>query len=119
LHRISGASIPRCHRREKLVAARDHWLNPPELVDIVPEVVPGFPDRILPKNPAAAVTLKTRTLTNLTNQRATPAGAWLDALHADLDAAVAAADGWPADISTDDALTRLLALNLQRHARQR
>jgi hypothetical protein len=35
-------------------------------------------------------------------------------LHAALDAAVAAAYGWPADIATDDALARLLALN---HAR--
>jgi hypothetical protein len=31
-----------------------------------------------------------------------------------LDAAVAAAYGWPADIAADDALARLLALN---HAR--
>jgi len=32
----------------------------------------------------------------------------------DLDAAVAAAYGWPADISEEDALERLLALNLER-----
>jgi hypothetical protein len=31
-----------------------------------------------------------------------------------LDRAVAAAYGWPEDISTDDALARLLALNLER-----
>ena len=31
-----------------------------------------------------------------------------------LDRAVAAAYGWPEDISTDDALARLLALNLGR-----
>ena len=90
------------------------WLNPPDLVDRVPEVVAGFPDRIIAKNPVAAATLKTRTLTNLYNTRGTPAGAWLDALHARLDAAVAAAYGWPADISTDDALAALLALNLHR-----
>jgi hypothetical protein len=30
------------------------------------------------------------------------------------DAAVAAAYGWPADIAEDDALARLLALNLDR-----
>jgi hypothetical protein len=34
--------------------------------------------------------------------------------HRDLDAAVAAAYGWPADISEDKALSRLLALNLER-----
>lgn len=46
--------------------------------------------------------------------RRTPDGAWIDALHAALDQAVAAAYGWPEDIATDDALARLLALN---HAR--
>lgn len=96
--------------------ARTRWLIPPELVEIVPEEVAGFPDRILPKNDAATATLKTRTLTALYNTRGTPAGTWLDNLHAALDAAVAAAYGWPADISTDDALARLLALN---HARSR
>lgn len=44
-----------------------------------------------------------------------PEGAWLDPLHQRLDAAVAAAYGWPADIAMDDALARLLALN---HARK-
>jgi hypothetical protein len=34
--------------------------------------------------------------------------------HRDLDAAVAAAYGWPADISEDEALARLLALNRAR-----
>ena len=28
---------------------REAWLNPPDLVNIVPEVVPGYPDRILPE----------------------------------------------------------------------
>lgn len=80
----------------------------------MPEVVPGFPDRIVPRNAAAAQALKKRTLTNLYNTRGTPEGAWLDALHRRLDEAVAAAYGWPADISPDDALAALLALN---HAR--
>lgn len=97
-----------------LTEARDRWLNPAELVDHVPEVVPGFPDRIVPRNEAAAQALKKRTLTNLYNMRGTPEGAWLDALHRRLDEAVAAAYGWPADISPDDALAALLALN---HAR--
>ena len=102
-----------------LTEARDRWLNPPELVEIVPEIVPGFPDRIVPRNPAAAAILKKRTLTALYNTRSSPEGAWLDNLHRALDAAVAAAYGWPADISTDDALARLLALNHDRAGNQK
>ena len=94
----------------RLDELRTDWLNPTDLVEIVPEVVPGYPDRILPKNAAAAAILKKRTLTNLYNERP----AWLDNAHRDLDAAVAAAYGWPANISDEDALARLLALN---HAR--
>ena len=97
-----------------LVEARERWLNPPDLVERVPEVVPGFPDRILPRNEAAAKALKGRTLTKLYNTRGTPEGAWLDALHRRLDEAVAAAYGWPPDIGEEDALAALLALN---HAR--
>jgi len=50
---------------KRLDELRSNWLNPPDLVDIVPEVVPGYPDRILPKNEKAAAELKKRTLTNL------------------------------------------------------
>jgi len=99
-----------------LVEARDRWLNPADLVETVPEVVPGFPDRILPRSPAAAQALKPRTLTKLYNTRGTPEGAWLDGLHQQLDEAVAAAYGWPADISEEDALGALLALNQARPA---
>ena len=97
-----------------LVEARNRWLNPADLVETVPEVVPGFPDRILPRNAAAAQALKARTLTKLYNTRGTPEGTWLDGLHQKLDEAVAAAYGWPATISEEDALAALLALN---HAR--
>ena len=100
-----------------LVDARDRWLNPPELVDIVPEVMPGFPDRLMPKDPAAAITLKERTLTSLYNMRGTSEGTWLDNLHRALDEAVAAAYGWSADITEDEALARLWALNLKRSER--
>jgi len=103
----------------ELVAKRDAWLNPPELVDIVPEVVPGYPDRMIPKDARAAAILKGRTLTNLYNTRGTPAGMWLDNLHRALDAAVAAAYGWPADLADDDVLARLLALNHERAAQER
>ena len=72
-------------------------------------MVPGYPDRILPKDTAAAAILRERTLTNLYNQRPQ----WLADAHRDLDAAVAAAYGWPADIAEEDALAKLLDLNLR------
>lgn len=100
----------------ELVAARDRWLNPVDLITWQPEVVPGFPARPQPISDAAATALKKRTLTSLYNTRGTPEGAWLDSLHQRLDVAVAAAYGWPADISREDALAALLVLNLQRSA---
>jgi len=108
---------------KRLDDLRRAWLNPPDLVEIVPEVTPTaapgeaprrYPDRILPKNVEAAVKLKERTLTNLYNERPR----WLADAHDALDRAVAAAYGWPEDIATDDALQRLLALNLARAAAQ-
>ena len=59
---------------------------------------------------AAAREIKKRTLTNLYNQRPQ----WLANAHANLDSAVAAAYGWPADISEKDALGELLEMNLAR-----
>jgi type II restriction/modification system DNA methylase subunit YeeA len=91
---------------------RENWLNPPEWVDRVPEVVPGYPDRIIPK-PEHAAELKKRTLTNLYNQRPT----WLDNAHKALDASVAAAYGWPdysPEMAEEEILARLLAVNLER-----
>jgi type II restriction/modification system DNA methylase subunit YeeA len=96
----------------RLDELRNNWLNPADLVRRGPEVVPGFPDRILPINSAAAEKLKKRTLTNLYNERP----AWLVAAHKDLDNAVAAAYGWPADLSDDEVLAKLLELNLARAA---
>ena len=96
----------------RLNKLRENWLNPPGWVDRVPEVVPGYPDRILPK-PEHAAELKKRTLTNLYNQRPT----WLDNAHQALDVAVATAYGWedynPA-MPDEEILGRLLALNLER-----
>ena len=60
-------------------------LNPPDLVDIVPEVVPGYPDRIQPRTEEAATILRNRTLSNFYNERPQ----WLSDAHRDLDAAVA------------------------------
>ena len=97
-----------------LVSARDRWLTPPELVERIPEVVPGFPDRLLPRDAAAAAVLRRRTLTALYNTRGAPEGAWLDGLHQTLDKAVADAYGWSADPPDDEVLGRLLALNHER-----
>ncbi len=93
---------------QRLVELRDRWLNPPEWVECLHEPVPGYPTRPGPRDEAATTALKTRTLTNLYNARPT----WLADAHATLDAAVATAYGWPTDISDDDALAELLALNL-------
>jgi type II restriction/modification system DNA methylase subunit YeeA len=97
-----------------LVEKRDLWLNPPDLIQRIPEVVPGYPDRIVPRDAKAAAILKTRTLTNLYNTRGTPEGTWLDTLHRELDEAVAAAYGWPADLPDHEVLACLLALNRAR-----
>ncbi len=91
-----------------LVQLRDRWLNPPEWVEWVDEPVPGYPKRPVPRDAAAEKELKKRTLTNLYNARPQ----WLANAHAALDAAVAAAYGWDADISEEDALGKLLDLNL-------
>ena len=93
-----------------LVTLRNRWLNPPEWVEWVAEPVPGYPKRPVPRNADAATALKQRTLTKLYNARPT----WLSHAHEALDAAVAEAYGWPVDISEDDALAALLALNLER-----
>ena len=63
-------------------------------------------------NPAglSATELRRRTLTNLYNQRPT----WLDNGHRTLDAAVADAYGWPADLPDGEILELLLELNLER-----
>ena len=70
---------------------RENWLNPADV---------------------SAAELRRRTLTNLYNQRPT----WLANAHATLDAAVADAYGWPAALSGEEILERLLALNLERAA---
>jgi type II restriction/modification system DNA methylase subunit YeeA len=72
-----------------LVSKRDAWLNPQN---------------------ASEAELRKRTLTNLYNQRPT----WLDQAHRALDEAVFAAYGWPATLTDDEILQRLLDLNHQR-----
>jgi hypothetical protein len=81
-----GAIAAAARRLDEL---RRGWLDPP-----------GMPDE----------ELRLRTLTNLYNERP----AWLRDIHARLDEDVLAAYGWSADITDEDLLSRLLALNLER-----
>jgi hypothetical protein len=76
-----------------LVRQRDAWLNPPD---------------------ATEDDLKSRTLTKLYNDRAAGKATWLDNLHRALDQAVFAAYGWPPNLTTQEVLARLLALNQER-----
>ena len=79
----------------ELNGLRENWLNPVDMFG----------------GPALnADQLRRRTLTNLYNDYPS----WLANAHAILDAAVAAAYGWPADLPDAEALQRLLALNLER-----
>ena len=84
---------------------RDRWLNPPEWVD---ESVSGCPKRSVARDEEKARMLNARTLTNLYNARPQ----WLTDVHAALDATVAAAYGWDAEIDEEVALNELLKLNL-------
>jgi hypothetical protein len=104
VHRpLAGSDAKRAQRRpaalcrvaaiaeaaRELVRLRDTWLNPAG---------------------ADEAELKRRTLTNLYNQRPT----WLDQAHRRLDIAVFDAYGWPYDLTDEQILERLLALNLER-----
>jgi hypothetical protein len=116
---------------EDLDELRGRWLNPPEWTKTDVLEFPGSVDgpwaryvhepdgggigtvrwpRLVPRGPDCTASLKTRTLTNLYNQRP----AWLDLAHQKLDAAVFAAYGWDPDISDEELLERLLSLNLRR-----
>ncbi|WP_353573138.1 class I SAM-dependent DNA methyltransferase [Candidatus Albibeggiatoa sp. nov. BB20] len=99
---------------KKLNEMRQNWLNPPEWVKREPEIVKGYPDRILPIDDDAAKQFKKRTLTNLYNEKPP----WLVNLHKNLDDAVATAYGWPTDLSDDEILQKLLELNLGRSEKE-
>ncbi len=131
---------PTAAQRDAIAAAakeldtlRTNWLNPPEWTQQEILTFPGSVDgpwsryvtepnskgigtvrypRVVPADDAAAKKLAKRTLTNLYNERPT----WLDLAHERLDEAVFAAYGWPADLSDNDLLARLLALNLEQAA---
>jgi hypothetical protein len=120
---------------KELNELRERWLNPPEwTVERILEF-PGSasgpwsryvvkPDkngvgtvrypRLEPRDAECAANLKKRTLTNLYNELP----AWLDLAHKKLDAAVAVAYGWPADLTDEQILERILALNLERAAEE-
>ncbi len=123
---------------KELNELRERWLNPPEWTETRTLEFPGsvtgpwaryvdaatvnaktgigtvrFP-RLEPRDADSAAKLKKRTLTNLYNERP----AWLDLAHKKVDAAVAAAYGFPADLSDEQILERLLALNLERAAEE-
>jgi type II restriction/modification system DNA methylase subunit YeeA len=97
----------------QLNTMRENWKNPPELVDLVPEVVPLYAPQAVPKNEAASALLKKRTLTNLYNEKPQ----WLRHAHDNLDAAVASAYGWEWPLADDEILKRLFDLNQERRGR--
>jgi hypothetical protein len=94
---------------------RQAWLYPHDLIVTRPEIIPGFPDRLLPRDETARALLGARTLTALYNDPPE----WLVEVHKELDAAVAAAYGWPAEISEHDAIEAQLRLNQARSAEQK
>ena len=123
---------------KELNELRECWLNPPEWTVekvlefpgstggpwqryLAPKTVDAktgigmvrYP-RLEPRDADCAAKLKDRTLTKLYNERP----AWLDLAHKKLDAAVAAAYGWPEDLSEEQILEKLLALNLERAAEE-
>jgi hypothetical protein len=87
----------------ELVEQRDRWLNaaPSVLSDTSPKSKNDLEEEGRRQK---------RTLTNLYNQRPT----WLDLAHKKLDEAVFKAYGWEGDLSDEEILERLLALNLER-----
>jgi type II restriction/modification system DNA methylase subunit YeeA len=78
-----------------------------EAIGVVARELVEQRDRWLKPESATPAELKKRTLTNLYNARPT----WLDLAHKKLDAAVAAAYGFPPDLSDDQILARLLEMN--------
>jgi len=132
-HRLAIAAAAK-----ELNELRERWLNPPEwtvekilkfpgskngpwhryldpkTVDAKTEIGTVLYPRLEPRDAECAAKLKDRTLTKLYNERP----AWLDLAHKKLDAAVAGAYGWPADLSDEQILEKLLALNLERAAEE-
>jgi len=91
---------------KELVEMRERWLSP----------TPSGLSATSPKSDWGSSDLGEgrvgvkRTLTNLYNARPP----WLDLAHKKLDTAVFAAYGWPDNLSDEQILESLLALNLER-----
>lgn len=100
------------HAARALEEGRARWLNPPELISEARPLATTLLPRVVPRNEEAAAELQKRALTALYNARP----AWLDILHAQLDAAVLDAYGWPVEIAESELLARLLKLNRVRAA---
>jgi type II restriction/modification system DNA methylase subunit YeeA len=94
---------------QELHGRREAWLNPPDLVEFVDEVVPAYPARQRPIDESAAAALKGRNLTRLYNEMPS----WLQHLHKLLDEAVADAYGFSPTQTDEQILTALLELNAQ------
>ena len=90
---------------KELVEQRDRWLNPQ-----TSEVSPADSKVVKTPKKTSEVSREKRTLTNLYNARPT----WLDLAHKRLDEAVFAAYGWKSDLSDEEILEKLLALNFER-----
>jgi hypothetical protein len=116
---------------KELNELRENWLNPSEWTMTKMLEFPGATDgpwsrfivdpdarsigtvrypRVEARDDDCAKKLAKRTLTNLYNERP----AWLANAHAKLDSAVAHAYGFPVDLTDEQILERLLALNQQR-----
>ena len=81
----------------------------------MPEIVRGYPDRILPKNEAAAAELKKRTLTNLYNQRPQ----WLADAHLNFNPPLPAPFGCPPKIPNKNPLASWFTPNSISRAERR
>jgi len=115
---------------KELNELRENWLNPPEWTTTGVLEFSGAIDgpwsrfvvdagargigtvrypRIEARDEECAKKLAKRTLTNLYNERP----AWLSHAHAKLDGAVAAAYGFDVDLTDEQILEKLLALNIE------
>jgi len=120
---------------KELNELRENWLNPPEWTARRVLEFPGSVDgpweryvadpdargigtvrypRVEARDADCASKLAKRTLTSLYNKPPQ----WLANAHAQLDAAVAVAYGFPLDLTDDGILSRLLALNHERAAEE-
>ncbi|MEP7137054.1 MAG: DNA methyltransferase [Chloroflexota bacterium] len=93
---------------KELVEQRDRWLTPQEVTVTFKVTVTS--DDSKSKDEEQPKAEKKRTLTNLYNARPT----WLELAHKRLDESVFAAYGWKSDLSDEEILEKLLALNLGR-----